>query len=232
MSAYKIFCDESNHLEYDSSNLMILGAIQCPEEEVIRANKTIKYLRHKHNYTKELKWTKVSENQKPFYDELLEYFFSSVHLRFKGTVVINKSYLEHDLFSSTHDEFYYKMYYYTLRDFLNAGNQYKIYLDYKDSQGGKRVSKLKEVFVNESRGHIEPEFTIIHSHESQLLQVCDLLIGALGYKNRNDIEHSSSIKNHIVQTIEQHIGHDLALGTPQWESKFNIFRYSPRKFNV
>lgn len=232
MSNYKIFCDESNHLENDSSNLMILGAIQCPEEEVIRANKTIKYLRHKHDYVKEIKWTKVSENQKSFYDELLEYFFSSVHLRFKGTVVINKSYLEHELFSSTHDEFYYKMYYYTLRDFLNTGNRYKIYLDYKDSQGGKRLSKLKEVFVNKSHGNTDPEFTIIHSHESQLLQVCDLLIGALGYKNRNDIEHSSSIKNHIVQTIEQHIGHDLALGTPQWESKFNIFRFSPRRFNV
>ena len=50
MSKYKIFCDESNHLENDSSNLMVLGAIQCVEEEVTKANKTIKYLRHKHNY--------------------------------------------------------------------------------------------------------------------------------------------------------------------------------------
>jgi len=38
---FKIFCDESNHLESDSSNLMVLGAIQCPEEEVVKANKTI-----------------------------------------------------------------------------------------------------------------------------------------------------------------------------------------------
>ena len=63
---FKIFCDESNHLENDSSNLMVLGAIQCQEEEVISANKKIKYFRHKHNYHRELKWTKLSENQQNF----------------------------------------------------------------------------------------------------------------------------------------------------------------------
>jgi len=229
---YKIFCDESNHLEHDSSNLMVLGAICCAEEEVNRANKTMKYLRHKHNYHKELKWTKLSENQKTFYDELLDYFFSSLFLSFKGTVVLDKSRLSHDKFSSNHDEFYYKMYYYTLRDFLEEGSDYKIYMDYKDTKGGRRVSKLKEVFFNESRGGIEPDFNIIQSHESQLLQLCDLLIGALGYKNRKDIEHESSIKNYIIASIEKHIGHDLEAGTPQWERKFNIFRYTPRKFDV
>ena len=232
MKQYKIFCDESNHLEHDSSNLMVLGAILCSEEEVVRVNKTIKYLRHKHNYTKELKWTKLSENQKDFYDELLDFFFSSVHLRFKGTVVVNKSFLEHDRFSSDHDEFYYKMFYYTLRDFLNSGDEYKIYLDFKDSKGGKRAAKLKEVFVNFTHGTVDPEFTIIHSHESQILQLCDLLIGALGYKNRKDIEHESAIKNHVINAIESRIGHELDMGTPQWENKFNIFRYSPRNFGV
>jgi len=229
---YKIFCDESNHLETDSSNLMVLGAIRCREEEVIKANKTIKYLRHKHNYHREIKWTKVSENQKEFYDELLAYFFSSLFLSFKGTVVIDKSRLSHDRFDSSHDEFYYKMYYYTLRDFLNAENQYRIYMDYKDTKGGKRVAKLKEVFYNESHGNIEPDFNIIQSDESQLLQLCDLLIGALGYRNRKDIEHTSSIKKYIVESIEKHIGHRLNMGTPQWEKKFNIFRYTPRKFDV
>ena len=229
---YKIFCDESNHLEHDSSNLMVLGAIQCAEEEVVKANKTIKYLRHKHNYHKEIKWTKVSENQQAFYDDLLEYFFSSLFLSFKGTVVIDKSRLSHDRFGSNHDEFYYKMYYYTLRDFLNTGNQYKIYMDYKDTKGGRRVAKLKEVFFNESHGAVEPDFNIIQSHESQLLQLCDLFIGALGYKNREDIEHTSSIKRYILETIEKKIGHALNMGTPQWEKKFNIFRYTPRKFDV
>lgn len=232
MGQYKIFCDESNHLQTDNSNLMVLGSIQCPEEEVTQANKTIKYLKHKYNYQKELKWTKVSKNQKDFYDELLDYFFGSVNLRFKGTLVLNKDLLQHDKFNSNHDEFYYKMYYYTIRDYLSVENTYKIYLDYKDCLGGKRVKKLQEVLSNEYHGRIEPQFTIIHSHESQLLQMCDLLIGALGYKNRQDIEHTSEIKTYIVDKIEACIGHQLDIGTPPWENKFNIFRYSPRNFNV
>jgi len=226
---YKIFCDESNHLQHDSSNLMVLGAIQCSEEEVVKVIKTIKYFRHKHNYMKELKWTKLSMNQKEFYDDLLGFFFSSIFLRFKGTVVINKSYLEHDRFDSDHDEFYYKMYFYTLRDFFQQGSKYKIYMDYKDTKGGRRVAKLKEVFSRAMYGN-DIEFTIIHSYESQLLQLCDIFVGAIGYKNRLDIEHKSEIKNYIVRSIEQYIGHSLDIGTPQWETKFNIFKYSPRKF--
>ena len=105
-------------------------------------------------------------------------------------------------------------------------------MDYKDTKGGKRVAKLKEVFFNESHRAIEPTFNIIQSHESQLLQLCDLFIGALGYKNRKDIEHSSAIKKYIVEKIEKNIGHTLLIGTPQWEKKFNIFRYTPRKFDV
>ena len=31
---YKIFCDESNHLANDSSNLMVIGGIICPNEQV------------------------------------------------------------------------------------------------------------------------------------------------------------------------------------------------------
>jgi len=171
-------------------------------------------------------------NQKEFYDELLDYFFGSLDLRFKGTLVLKKNLLQHDKFDSNHDEFYYKMYYYTLRDFLSIENQYKIYLDYKDCLGGQRVKKLQEIFSNEHHGCLEPQFTIIHSHESQILQLCDLFIGAIGYKNRKDIEHESEIKNYIIAIIEKHIGHQLDIGTPPWETKFNIFRYSPRNFDV
>jgi hypothetical protein len=31
---FKIFCDESCHLEKDTSNVMVLGALSCPEISV------------------------------------------------------------------------------------------------------------------------------------------------------------------------------------------------------
>ena len=83
---YKIFCDESNHLLNDKSNVMVNGAICVPEEEVIDINKYIKYLKYKHNYYNELKWTKLIKSQKDFYIELIDYFFQS-NMRFKATFI-------------------------------------------------------------------------------------------------------------------------------------------------
>jgi len=33
-NSYKIFCDESNHLFYDKSNIMVNGAILVPEKKI------------------------------------------------------------------------------------------------------------------------------------------------------------------------------------------------------
>lgn len=231
MSSYKIFCDESCHLESDKSDIMVLGAIYCLSSEVSELNKEIKTLRHQYAYHNEIKWTKLIGKQKEFYAALLEMFFKSILLRFKATVVLNKHLLNHEKYNSgEHDKFYYKMFYYTLRDFMKAGDTYQIYLDYKDTKGGQRARKLSSVIQNESKGSVNADFTIIHSHESQLIQVCDLLIGAIAYKNRVDIEKKSEIKNFIVSKIEELSGRCLDEPTAQWEEKFNLFRFSPRKW--
>ena len=193
---YKIFCDESNHLLKDSSDLMVNGAIRIEENRVVEANKYIKYLKNKHHYYTELKWTKLIQKQKKFYMELIDYFFSSDFMSFKATMVINKSNANHQKFGRTHDEFYYVVYFYTLRDLLKVHGEFKIYFDYKDTIGGERVAELKKVLQN--AGYGSPKFTIIHSHESELIQLCDLFIGAIGYVNRKDIPYKNNIKRDIA----------------------------------
>jgi len=136
MSTYKIFCDESNHLSSDTSNLMVIGEIGCLSDQVEYANRFIKHLKHKHNARGELKWTKLNNNKKAFYKELLEFFFSSVYLKFNAQAVINKSKLNHDKYNEGEaDNFYYKMYYYALLPFLKpteSFNIYEAYINQKD----------------------------------------------------------------------------------------------------
>jgi len=115
---YKIFCDESNHRLTDKSNLMVNGAIMIDEEEVVEANKYIKYLRHKHNYHNEIKWTKLINKKQDFYKELIEYFFRSEFMKFKATLVMNKSNQQHNKYNKTHDDFCYVVYYYTFEKFF------------------------------------------------------------------------------------------------------------------
>jgi hypothetical protein len=231
MSDYKIFCDESNHLHSDTSNLMVIGGIGCPTNQVEYVNRFIKHLKHKHNATDELKWTKLNNNKKEYYKELLKFFFSSIYLKFNAQAVVNKSKLNHDKYNNGEaDTFYYKMYYYALLPFLKPDKDVNIFIDYKDTKGGQRAKKLNEVIHNTFYGQINVDFTIIHSHESQIMQLADIMIGAIAYKNRQDIEHKSEIKKFIISTIEELGGISLDVSTPQWEEKFRIFRFVPRSF--
>jgi hypothetical protein len=54
-SLYKLFCNESCHLEHDNSNIMVLGTICCPEEHVEAINRQIKTLRYQYNHQTGLK---------------------------------------------------------------------------------------------------------------------------------------------------------------------------------
>ena len=85
-----------------------------------------------------------------------------------------------------------------------------------------------DVLSNATPGNVDITAYIIRSHESQLIQLCDLLIGALSYVNRADIAHESKIKNELVDYLQLKLCRSLDSGTPPWEQKFNIFRFSPR----
>lgn len=229
MSNYKIFCDESNHLLDDNSNIMVNGALQIEEDKVKEAIIYIKKLRYDFNYQTEIKWTKLVKKQLPFYKAIIDYFFESQFMNFKATLVVNKSNANHERYGRNHDEFYYVVYYYTLLDLLKKGRYHKIYFDYKDTLGGKRVKKLKEVLKN--KGYPNTDFTIIHSYESQLIQICDLFIGAIGYISREDIEKTSEIKCAIAEYLDikiQEQGNNIGdiKSTKPWANKFNIFRWS------
>ncbi|CAA6825106.1 MAG: Putative phage protein [uncultured Sulfurovum sp.] len=217
---YKIFCDESNHLLNTKSNLMVNGAILVKEDEVEQINRDIKFLKHKYNYFNELKWTKLLNSKKEFYMELIDYFFEH-EMKFKATFIPNKKDNVHEIYRKSHDEFYYIVYFYTMRNFMNPSDEYKIYLDYKDINGGKRIKELEKTLGQHTK---KCDIYIIQSQESQILQLCDIFIGAIGYKNRIDIEKKSEIKLFIIDYIEKKLGYPLVATAP-WINKFNIFRW-------
>ena len=233
MAVYKIFCDESCHLEHDGADIMVLGAIHCNADKAIQLNKHMKWLRHQHNYKPELKWSKLNKHQWPLYRDLIDMIIGDPEVHFKTTVVLNKNILDHHQYNAgSHSDFYYKMFYYTLRDFLKEGNDYRIYLDYMDTLGAEKTRKLCEVLQNRTYWQLSAVATIVQSYEVQLIQLCDLLIGAVAYRNRDDIEHSSAIKMQFVEYLESKLGYSLDYATPPWEEQFNIFRFQPRRSNA
>lgn len=229
MSEINIYCDESCHLETDGQPIMVIGAVWCPTSEVRRISRELRELKSTYQARGELKWIKISKARHAFYKALIEYFFAEAALNFRCLVVEDKKRLNHEYFNQgRHDTFYYKMYYYMLRNILLRTNKYNIYLDIKDTRSAQKVRELSEILCNtvyDFTGEMISRIQNIRSHESEILQLADLLIGAVGYKNRE--LSGNSAKEAVVAQIMGRVGHDLCVSTPPWQEKFNLFVFTP-----
>lgn len=230
MAEYNIYCDESNHLEHDGIPTMVLGAIYSPAEKVRLANQRIKEIKEKHKIkpTTEVKWKKVSENKLDFYLDVIDYFFDNDDLHFRA-IIVNKDSLDHEKFKQTHDDFYYKMYFELLNKIFDPQNRYFVYLDIKDTRGGRKVKKLWDVLCNnmlDFDGNIIKRIQQVRSDEVEVLQLADLLIGAMQFLNRPDLK--SGAKKKIIERMRERSGYDLLKSTLVREPKTNIFYWKGR----
>lgn len=227
MPSLNIYCDESTHLPNDGQPFMVLGAIVCPTNRSREAAVRLREIRAKHQIHPgfELKWTKVSPAKVNFYQDVIDYFFDDDDLNFRA-VVAPKQGLDHARFEQTHDDWYYKMMFYLIRNVLPAQDEAFIYLDKKDTNGQEKIDRLRSVIANAeydfSRNYIR-RLQIVESHHVALLQLADLLIGAVNYANR--AATSSNAKLHLVDRIRERSGVSLTQTTLLSEIKMNIFKW-------
>lgn len=226
---FNIYCDESCHLEHDNQKYMVLGGIICERSIKNKVKRDILEIKARNNIKEsaEIKWNKVSPSKLRYYKELVDYFFNNDDLRFRA-LVIDKTQIKHERFSQTHDDWYYKMYYQLLLNLVEPKQENYIYLDIKDNKSAKKVEGLKQYL---SFKLMDYEFEIIkniqsiNSQESVIMQLADLLIGAIGYKNRKvyDEENASIAKRELMMYIIQKSGYSLNRSTFLSEKKFNLF---------
>lgn len=225
---HNIYCDESCHLETPDINqkFMVLGGMACPIQNKEEIFQRIKIIRKEHGINiAEMKWTKVSETKKDAYRDIINYFFDKNELYFRA-VVINKDNLNHSQFSQNHDLFYYKMYFQLLDWFMCAGKTCNVFIDIKDTQGVAKTQKLHEVLCNNNHDFnkaMVANIQEVRSHEVVLMQVADLLIGAISYANRFPNGGKSAAKNNLVSLIKERSESSLVRSTVLGERKFNIF---------
>lgn len=235
MTQFNVYCDESCHLENDHINAMALGAVWCDKTAVRRISEQIKQLKTAHGLSRqfEIKWTKVSPAKLGFYQALVDLFFESPELHFRGVVIPDKTILNHMQFGQDHDDFYYKMFFTLLKVIFVPNHQYAIYLDIKDTQSQDMVKGLHDCLCNSQydfdRQSIQ-KIQQIRSHEAELLQVADLLIGALSYLHRG--LKTSTAKQALLAQIKARSGYSLLQNTWYREDKFNLLVWRPQFIGV
>ncbi|MCD6595570.1 DUF3800 domain-containing protein [bacterium] len=229
---FAIYCDESCHLENDKQKAMVLGAVWCSLQKTKEISFQLRSIKTKYGIKKnfEIKWTKVSPAKIGFYMEVLNYFFKNANLHFRALVVPDKSQLKHSSFNQTHDDFYYKMYYEMLKTIIHEDSKYRIYLDYKDTRGGKKIKILRDVLQNKFSDYsnkIIERIQVVRSHEVELIPLSDFLIGAIAYANRGLSE--SKAKLALIDRMKKLSGQKLTTTSNLSESKFNIFIWHPQE---
>lgn len=242
---FNIYCDESCHLPNDNSDVMVLGAIKCDNNKKTEIFNEIRSIKEKHGISSwtEIKWTKVSNSKLNLYKELVDYFFNNINLSFRCIVAPRKSSLDHMRFNNgSYDEWYYKMYYLLLLPLVSNKRttstthplNYRVFIDIKDTLGGPKIKKLKEVLIKgiqkenlpglSSKNSLKDIYQI-NSLESELLQLADLLIGIVTfyyrglYFEKNSSKGKKALVNYVLTK------HKLTLfrSTNREEEKFNIF---------
>lgn len=230
-SVYNIYCDESCHLEHDNEKAMVIGGVWCPKNKKDEIFRRIREIKEEHNLNPrfEIKWNKVSKGQLSFYMDIVNYFFDNSDLHFRAIVIPDKDSLDHEAFSQTHDDFYYKSYFNMLKTIFEPTNGYNIYIDIKDTRGQKKVEILHKVLCNnhyDFNRQIIRNVQQVRSHEVELLTVADLLIGAVSYINRDLNQSEAKLK--LIDRIKERSGYSLTSSTLYRESKFNLFVWDGR----
>lgn len=229
-ATFNVYCDESCHLERDGHPLMVIGAVTAPSEHAAEINAAIRALKaaHGHSPDWETKWTSVSASRLPFYLDLVDLFVDRADLAFRA-VIAPKNDLRHAEFNQTHDDWYYKIYYQTLMPILSPKAGYRIYIDIKDTRGGPKAARLRDILATKLRdwdGEVVQRIQIQRSDEIQLLQLADFLIGAVGYRNRR--LETSAAKLAVVRRLEERMGLSLLVNTNVNAPKVNLLHWRPR----
>lgn len=233
---YDIYCDESRQdlltspaSITETNKFCCIGGLMLAKESRHVLKRKIKELRDKHSVYGEIKWGTVSGNKLQFYIDLIDLFFVTDGLSFR-TVVIDAQKVDNDSYNNSSSELgYYKFYYQLLSHWLTCENGYWVFTDRKTNGDKHRLQELKRI-LNVNFKPVNPIYDIqaIDSKESLILQMGNVVMGAVGYKYNFKGNGFSASKEAVVSYIESKLGHKIA-ATALSEQKFNIFEIKLRE---
>lgn len=214
---FNFYCDESCHLERDGINYMLISYTSCAYNQVKLHSENIRKLKLKYYSKGELKWSALSKSRYLLYSELIDYFFAT-DLQFRA-IVINKSQIDNEKHNQSHDDFYNKMYYQLIHKKISNEYNYNVFLDIKDTHSYKKARELHS-FLNKNYVAVR-HLQTIRSYESELMQLTDIIMGAISYNLRG--LNKVIAKNKIIEKIKLHSNHSLTHSTEKNSSKMNLF---------
>ncbi|MDR0535179.1 MAG: DUF3800 domain-containing protein [Puniceicoccales bacterium] len=220
-----LYCDESRHLPHDRESHMLLGLVSCPADKVRASHLELRDLARRHGLTDdyEMKWTHVRPGKLPFYEAVIDWFFARDYLSFRALLLPDKHEVYQRLPEDSQDIAYYRLYAQLLLAAMEPENRHRAFIDQKDTRGGHKIDEVQKMLRfarNDADGQTVQSLQQIQSHEARLLQLTDVLLGALGAARLG--RTLPPPKQALVSKIAAAIGSPLVWDTAGFSRKFAI----------
>lgn len=234
---FYVYCDESRQDLLVNKNAITptnryacIGGIMIEYEYVNKVINDIKAIKSNHSVRNEISWTTVSDSKIHLYSDLIEYFFKNEFLYFRS-IIIDSSKVDNETFNNgDHELGYYKFYHQLLLNWLENKYNYRVYTDNKTKANKKRLQSLKLYFNIKMKDDVILSIQDIDSKFSPILQLENIIMGAVGYKMNFKGNGTSLAKNKIVNEIESYLNLDMYTGNVR-SIKFNLFKINLRGSN-
>ena len=207
------YCDESCHIQFDHVEYMSLVTVFCSKSRTKNINRDIRKIKEKYRIdtNQELKWTKISNSNLQLYKEIINYISEKTYIRVRAVLAKKRSVDEFKLRNKTYDQWYHSIYYYLLKHPLDLITEAKVefddcflFIDKKDIYTNENINILAN-YLNRHFAYIHNFIPkAVESHEHQLVQVADIIAGALTYRKR--FPQSNTPKNELCNFIEEKLG--------------------------
>ena len=213
---FSVFCDESWRMTGGGSWFVALGATVCDTACVRSYVESARRLKVRYGFRAGFVtgWTKISPAKAVFYRETIDMFLHRDNLRFVGLIGESGKNPEEDGRVPRHgsrEELDRRL----LGAVLQGPHRYRVYTGVTDTRGGARLRRLRETVDALPPGDDRPpgdcrpcveRIQQIRAGESELLQLTDLLTGALAYANRG--LGGNAGKAAIVARLRERFGQD------------------------
>lgn len=262
MNEINIYSDESRHR---GERFLLLGGLWVRMQDVALIENEIRKIRKKYGFRNnigievdflgEFKWTKVSDKYYSVYKEIVDLFFRLVNegmIRF-CTMLVDTHNPAVQAYDNIKRTGYFKLMYQLYLHNCRVPGVYKIYPDkitnpqYKVNFETLRVAldkalskKFAELVRQENKpGNFIRSITPIDSKKSQILQMVDVIIGAIGYFQNRHFQQERAKKAKV--NLMKHVFDELIYsGTVKIVGKkfliarstrFNIWLFRPKNKN-